>query len=685
MKGKGKRGKGSPVAAQLFAAGFADHQAGRLAQAQAAYGQALRADPRHVPSLHYLGVLALQGGRNAEAADLIGKAIALDGGDPQSQYNMALALRGLGRNAEAVTHLRRATALRPDFAEAFLHLGAIALQAGAPGEAVTHFQNAVRANPQLPEGYFHLAETLMRFGKLYDALGVINRLFELGLAEARATEALALVRLALKAEENVDTRTLFVQCVRSLHAVPDSPEMRALITRALTEPWGRPADLSAAAGSLVTHDVHDPLLLALLTSAPVRDVALERFLAGARAALLDALGDDEVEFACALARQCFVNEYAFACSDAEQEKIAALRDAVTSGADVTPLKLAVLAAYEPLHNLPNATALQDRAWPPAVKALIDQQVNEPLQEKQIAATLPALTTIDDAVSQAVRAQYEANPYPRWARIAPAGRAAALDDYLLKYTNFRPLGATAPDVLIAGCGTGQHVATVALQFTALNILAIDLSRASLAYAARATRALGLSGIDYAQADIMALGSLTRSFDMIDSSGVLHHLEDPFAGWRVLLSLLRPGGVMRLGFYSALGRRDVAAVRTFVKERGYAADANGIRRCRQDLMGFAPGTPQHAVTQTSDFFSVSECRDLLFHVQEHNLSLPQIAAFLGESGQTFLGFEGCGRGYQRYAQRYPDDASMANLARWAEIENEDPGLFRNMYQFWTQKPR
>ena len=195
---------------------------------------------------------------------------------------------------------------------------------------------------------------------------------------------------------------------------------------------------------------------------------------------------------------------------------------------------------------------------------------------------------------------------------------------------------------------------------------------------------MTGIDYAQADIMALGTLGRSFDMIDSSGVLHHLADPFAGWRVLLSLLRPGGVMRLGLYSALGRQDVAAVRQFVAARGYTGEAASIRQCRQELMGFAPGTPQRVIAETSDFFSTSECRDLLFHVQEHNLSLPQIADFLAANALTFLGFEGCATGYQRYAQLFPDDPAMADLGRWDRIENENPRLFFNMYQFWIQKP-
>ena len=309
---------------------------------------------------------------------------------------------------------------------------------------------------------------------------------------------------------------------------------------------------------------------------------------------------------------------------------------------------------------------------------------QPREEREIRDTVRALTPVTDDVSRQVRAQYEQNPYPRWIKTAPIGHATTLDSYLAKFASFRAHAAASPDVLIAGCGTGQHVATVALQFTALNILAIDLSRASLAYAQRATRALGLTGIDYAQADIMALGALDRSFDLIDSSGVLHHLADPFAGWPVLLSLLRPGGVMRLGLYSALGRQDVAAVRQFVAARGYTGDAAEHPAMPAGADGLRAGHAAAHHRRDSDFFSTSECRDLLFHVQEHNLSLPQIADFLAANALTFLGFEGCATGYQRYAQLFPDDPAMADLARWARIENESPRLFFNMYQFWIQKP-
>jgi 2-polyprenyl-3-methyl-5-hydroxy-6-metoxy-1,4-benzoquinol methylase len=75
-----------------------------------------------------------------------------------------------------------------------------------------------------------------------------------------------------------------------------------------------------------------------------------------------------------------------------------------------------------------------------------------------------------------------------------------------------------------------------------VLAVDLSLTSLCFAQRQTRALGLTNIDYAQADILRLPSIGRMFDMIDATDVLHHLADTFAGWRALLSMLRPGGLM-----------------------------------------------------------------------------------------------------------------------------------------------
>src|SRR5262249_35925705 len=152
--------------------------------------------------------------------------------------------------------------------------------------------------------------------------------------------------------------------------------------------------------------------------------------------------------------------------------------------------------------------------------------------------------------------------PRWAglplRAAPDTVAGALRAL------FPSLPATAApregcDVLVAGCGTGHCAIEAAQRYRGARVLAVDLSLTGLAYAKRKTQELGIASIDYAQADITRVGALARTFDVIEAGGVLHHLDDPFAGWRVLLTLLRPGGFMYLGLYSALGRAHIVAVR------------------------------------------------------------------------------------------------------------------------------
>ena len=107
----------------------------------------------------------------------------------------------------------------------------------------------------------------------------------------------------------------------------------------------------------------------------------------------------------------------------------------------------------------------------------------------------------------------------------------------------------------------------------------------------------------------------------------------------------------------------------------------RRLRAEASGRASGDELHNLANFSDFFSTSECRDLLFHVQEHQFSIPQIAEFLRASGFTFLGFETPAR--SSYLRRFPEDRAATDLANWAAFEAENPATFAAMYQFWIQK--
>ena len=239
---------------------------------------------------------------------------------------------------------------------------------------------------------------------------------------------------------------------------------------------------------------------------------------------------------------------------------------------------------------------------------------------------------------------------------------------------------ALEVLVAGCGTGWHAIGIAQKYQGARVLAVDLSLSSLCFAKRKTPAPLAERIEYVQGDILKLGAIGRSFDVIDASGVLHHMADPLEGWRILLNLLRPGGIMHLGFYSELGRRDVVAARAFIAERGYASTPADIRRCRQDLLK----TPLGSVARFTDFFSTSECRDLLFHVQESRMTIPAIKAFIDGHGLKFIGFDLHDTAAQNFRALFANAGwSMSDLDRWHAVETQYPDTFSGMYQLWVQK--
>jgi SAM-dependent methyltransferase len=441
----------------------------------------------------------------------------------------------------------------------------------------------------------------------------------------------------------------------------------------------------------------DPLFETILQTTTVRTVGYERLLTMLRHALLraalatapDARPPEQLAFWCALAQQCFINEYVFEVSSDEDEDVAALRArldaAITDGTATPAAWLVALASYVPLASLAGADQLAARKGPEPVRALIRQQIEEPAQERALKSSLKTLRPIDDETSLRVQAQYEESPYPRWVLADPYLKPAAIDDHLratYPHAQFRPLGERDRlDILVAGCGTGRHAIGLARTYKNPRMLAVDLSATSLAYAMRKTPAVLRSVIDYAQADILKLSSLDRRFDLIETRGVLHHMRDPFEGWRALLPLLKPGGIMTVGLYSELARADIVAARAFIAAEGFPPTPDGIRRCRQTMLAH----PRFkAFARLGDFYSTSDCRDLLFHAQECRLTIPQIQDFLAAQQLTFIGFEFAPQTVQALRAAFAQAGrSINNLDHWHAYETEHPDTFRAMYQFAVQK--
>ena len=539
-----------------------------------------------------------------------------------------------------------------------------------------------------------LGDIVQQCGRNKLAVKLLSQALELDRTDAAAHDNIAIAYQALgRRDEAVAhfTHAMALGLRDPEILVKQSAAVTAPLKR-LADAWPRQVRLGELLGPQGASTMaREAMLLALLQSKVVHDLELERLLTAIRHGLLQhaievdrqPIDADSLEIFCALAQQCFLNEHVFALGDIEQTQVRQVEDrivaALAASAEIAPLDLIVTASYLPLQRLPGAPSLLARAWPNAVERLLTQQIREPLEEEADCKDIAALTPIDDAVSLQVQNQYEESPYPRWTAI-PQIEPTTVVHFLCDRLNIVPLSwpqtTVGVDILIAGCGTGSHSIDSALRFPKAHILAIDISRTSLAYARRKSRALALTNIEYGQADILKLAALGRRFDVIETVGVLHHLADPAKGWQVLLSLLRPHGLMLVGLYSATARQSLTAARAFITERGYGA--TDIRACRQELI------QRFGMPPFRDFSSTSGCRDLLFNVMEHQFTIPQIEEFLDKNRLTFLGFEQLPPDVLRqFHRQFPDAGALRDLGSWHAFEQANPLTFGNMYFFWVQK--
>jgi len=122
---------------ELFAQGMAAHRAGRLAQAEQAYRQVLRAEPANFPSLHMLGFLKAQQGRYDEAITLLHKAVRQQPQDIPARSHYAHALMMAQRLEEALAAYDRVLAIEPRNFEALYNRGVVLSQQQHFAEALT--------------------------------------------------------------------------------------------------------------------------------------------------------------------------------------------------------------------------------------------------------------------------------------------------------------------------------------------------------------------------------------------------------------------------------------------------------------------------------------------------------------------------------------------------------------------
>lgn len=606
-------------------------------------------------------------------------------------YSQAQAAIKERKFDDAMSYLERSIAEEPR-ADALHDKGIIHHMRGEKDEAISHLQKAVALDPGYAQGYANLSKIMYGTGMAQRALEYMI------LAAGAAPDNNAYKDNLIALIKPMDFRMVFNPEIKGI--IVTLLEIHGLNHDDLVLPWRSLFKLDPALAPLqrlIRHNAYpdfvkeleklgdysafaDPFFVLGVESLIIPDLDFEIFLTNLRRYFLEHADGGclagNLHLVCALGAYCFHTEFIFNFMPEEMTKAEELKTKIeNAGAlDTSAYDIAVLSGYIPLFRLANADdVLSHFADKPPMGTLVRYQIAEPLRELELRKTITPVTPIDNATSQHVREQYEEFPYPRWRTLAHTYSAALAFETEIK------------DILIAGGGTGKETLEFALAFPNARVQCIDLSLSSLSYAKRKAEERGITNIVFNQADVLELRTaFDRQFDLISSSGVLQCLDNPADGWAVLVDLLKPGGYLHIALYSEAARQDVVEARRLIAEKGYNHDAAGMRAFRADCKKIMDKRYLDSLMEFKDFFSLSECRDLIFHVKEHRHTVPQIEKLLSDHKLDFIRFNFRNPAtLPQYLQEHPDDPQARNFKYWDAFEQKHPRTFVEMYDFWSRK--
>ena len=276
--------------------------------------------------------------------------------------------------------------------------------------------------------------------------------------------------------------------------------------------------------------------------------------------------------------------------------------------------------------------------------------------------IPNLRLPGDGRTDAVRRFYERAPFPGYP---PRDSLQALHARAERSLFTRLLDRAIPGdarIVEIGCGTGQMCLYLARADRL--IVGADLTRASLLLAVAAARRFGLDRVRFVETDLRRPGLRAGAFDVVYSSGVLHHTPDPRASFARVVQLARPGGTIVLGVYNAFARIPL-------RVRRLVARLTGFR-----LIPFDPvlRDRQHEAARREAWV-----RDQYHHPEEHRHTLAEVQGWFAENHIEYLrAFPSAVMGdrpealFARAADNWRVEGWLAQLG-WMRVLGHEGGLF------------
>jgi SAM-dependent methyltransferase len=274
----------------------------------------------------------------------------------------------------------------------------------------------------------------------------------------------------------------------------------------------------------------------------------------------------------------------------------------------------------------------------------------------------------------VQEHYEDYPYPlRDPEEEKTRLLMILGDYLGEINHWLFKGkkdfTSGFRVLIAGGGTGDSTIFLAEQLKDIKnteVVYLDFSKASMEIAQKRAEVRGLTNIKWINDSILNIPSLKLGkFDYIQSTGVLHHLESPSAGLKILQQALTKDGGMSLMVYAQYGRTGVYQIQKIMQMVN-----NGVNNRKQEtkngwgIMNSLPKTNWFSrgedLLSDHKMFGDIGLYDMFLHKQDRAYTIPELYQFVEDAGLNFVEFS------------YPNDRIALNVNHYIK----DPELLSHV---------
>ena len=596
---------------------------------------------------------------------------------------------------KAIVNYKKSIDLNINYPDAYNNLGLVYLETGETNLAKSNFEEAIKLNNKFSIAYTNLAKLHFFASDYKKSLKYLSEALEI---DSEYLDSMVLLKELLCVNIRFDSQddilySPIINLITKYNLVQPTYISRSVISflkagndfKELLKIDLKNIDKNNLL-KILEKLKKNHLLIEFMKVCPLPDLELENIFKKMRSEILFfSFNNDQYErtkeFIEALAEQCFLNEYIYNEDKNEKLEIDKIeRNIIESINFTTEIDVTKLSLYRGLSKYFWINKINKKL----INLSSQRMLNEIALEKKLKEGIKSIGESKDTVSYLVKQQYEENPYPRWAKPTLLLNKITVSDHLKKfdvnlngmdYEKFEKV-----NILIAGCGTGQHAINTSSIFQNSHITALDLSYNSLAYAKRKSLEMKIDNIDFIQGDLLNVKNLQKKFNLIECVGVIHHMSNPIDGLKSLVETLKDDGLIKLGLYSKLARRHILKYREENLLVKHDFTIEYIRKKRIEIIN-SNDHELKSFTVFNDFFTLSDFRDMLFHVNEHSYSIDDLINILNDVGLKFCGFIDF-KGYENINFNL-NTFDKFNLLNWDEIEKKNPDMFSGMYQFWCKK--